>query len=404
MIVGKQFRILGLACAMALLASGASMTLAENDRSPRIIRPPDDRTDFYATTSMLQGIGNSVCAQITTDLLVDNGDGTFTINAGTLGTDFDPLCNGERFSDQPTAASCTATLVGDDILITAGHCLDDAGTRTDLSTIYFVFDYAVRQQNVNPETFTTDQVFRATEILGLANVDGTANDWAVVKLDRKVTGRTPVTVRSTGAIAEAQSIVAIGFGAGLPMKFSGNATVQAIVEFGFEADLDIIGGNSGGPIIDATTGMIEGVVSADQAIEDYFQDGTCFRAAVCPQDPQCDDSFTLLSSIMTADFQSTIQTAIAGSNTGGGTDGGTGTDPNGDTTDADNDGVADEDDLCAATPADAEVDSDGCELDDATNGNDNSGGTTGSPAPCGVTGFIPFTFMMLGLTLIRRRR
>ncbi len=387
MTVLNKFQIIGLTFALAMIASGASTSLADNDRSPRIIRPPDDRADYFATNSMLQGIGDAVCAQIDSDVLFENDDGTFSIDADTLATEFAPLCDGELFGDQPSAASCTATLVSNDTLITAGHCLEFEGQRTDLSTIYFVFDYAVRQQGINPENFSADQVYRASEILGLANEEGTANDWAVVKLDRKVTGRTAVPVRSSGEIALEQNIVAIGFGAGLPMKFSDNATVQDIVEFGFEADLDIIGGNSGGPIINVTTGMIEGVVSADQAIEDYFQDGLCFRAVVCPQDPQCDDGFTLLSSVMTEEFQSAIQTAVAASDSS-------------DTSDDDNDGISNEDDLCENTPADANVDSDGCELDETMTGNS---GTTGSPALCGIVGFLPFTFLLLGLTLIRRR-
>lgn len=350
---------------LATLASGAGSVLANGDRSPRIIRPPDDRADYHATTAALQQIGEAVCAQITTDLLVDNGDGTFTINAGTLADNFSPLCNGERFGDQPTAASCTATLVGPDVLITAGHCLDDNGVRTDLSTILFVFDYAIKQEGVFPATFTADQVYRATEILGLANVENTANDWAVLRLDRAVTGRTPVAVRSSGAIAQGQSIVAIGFGAGLPMKFSDNATVQRLVDFGFEADLDIVEGNSGGPIINAETRVIEAVLSADQGITDYFQVGNCFRARVCPQDPECDDSFTLLASVMTAEFQSTMRNAIGGA---GGGDGDNGTDP-----------------------------------DDNGPGNSGGGGVVAAP-PCGVFGMIPLMFITACMVRMRGRR
>jgi V8-like Glu-specific endopeptidase len=379
-LIGRRQLLRGIAA--ALLGSFAMMATAEVDRTPRIIRPPDDRVDYFATSPMLQAIGDSVCAQIGTDMLTDHGDGTFTINAGTLATDFSPLCAGEPFADQPTAAHCTATLIAPDILITAGHCLDEDGVRTDLSTLYYVFDYAVKQAGVHPTMFTDDQVYRAVEILDLASVDPTANDWAVLRLDRAVEGRTPVAVRSSGSIAVGQAVVAIGFGAGLPMKFSGNATVQALVDFGFEADFDIIGGNSGGPIINANTGMIEGVLSADQGIDDFFQDGPCFRATVCPQDPDCDDSFTLLASVMIQEFQVAIQAALAGVNNGGMVDG-----------DADNDGVPDDEDLCPNTPSGAEVDEDGCAFDD-----DFIGGRI-----CGSVGMIPLMFMTLGLALMRRR-
>jgi V8-like Glu-specific endopeptidase len=394
-------RNFGILIVTGVLASGAGLSSADTGRRPRIIRPPDDRKDYFATTTMLQGIGDSVCAQIDADSLDDNGDGTFLIFAETLATEYSPLCNGEPFADQPTAASCTATLVAADILVTAGHCLDENGVRTDLSTIYFVFDYVIKQEGTTPATFTTDQVYRASEILGLANVADTADDWAVVKLDRAVTGRTPVGVRSSDSITMGQSIVAIGFGAGLPMKFSDNSTVQAIVEFGFEADLDIIGGNSGGPIINANTGLIEGVLSADQGVDDYLQIDGCFRATACPQDPGCDDSFTLLASVMNPNFQATLQNAISssGTDTGGGGGGGDdGTGAGGDETaanDEDSDGVMDNDDFCPDTPTGTQVDEEGCEILDGVD--------SIAVSPCGAAGIIPLMFMTLCLAFLRRR-
>ncbi len=410
---------------MALLASGAGFSLAESSVRPRIIRPPDDRKDYVATSAMLQGIGDAVCAFVTNDAITDNGDGTFTINADTLATNRSPLCAGEPFGDQPTAAFCTATLIAPNALVTAGHCLDDNGTRTDLSTFYCVFDYAVKQAGVNPSTFNADQLVRVSEVLGLVNEADTANDWAVVRLEREITGRTPVPVRSSGSVAVGQSLVAIGFGAGLPMKFSDNSTVQTIVDFGFEADMDIIEGNSGGPIIDAMTGTIEGVVSSDLAVDDFYQDGDCFRATVCPQDPICTDGFTLLASVMIPDFQAAIQSAVGDGGTGttdngndngndNGTDNGNGNDngtdngnsndngtdnDNGTGTDddADGDGVIDDDDFCPDTPAGAEVDVDGCDIEDVI---DNTGG--GPVGICGPIGMIPLVVMVLGLSLIRR--
>lgn len=399
---------------VVVIVGCASIAQADVIRTPRIIRPPDDRVDHFATTPALQVIGDSVAAQITTDMLTAHADGSFTIAAPTLAEQFSPLCDGERFGDQPTAASCTATLVGSDILVTAGHCLDENGVRTDLSTIYFVFDYAVRQEGVNPATFSADQVYRATEVLGLANVADTANDWAVVRLDRAVTGRTPVGVRSDGAIAQGQSVVAIGFGAGLPIKFSDNATVQSLVDFGFEADFDIIAGNSGGPIVNPETGLIEAVLSADQGSDDIFQDGACFRSLVCPQDPQCETSFTLLASVMIPEFQAAIRSAIGGGGAGdddgtddqGSDDGGTDDDGSDDDTtdddgedddsvaDADDDGVEDESDLCDDTADDAEVDDDGCVLEELT---------TGAGPVCGTIGMIPMLFMLLVTGASRRR-
>ncbi len=418
----------------ALVMSLGSFTQGDGGLRPRIIRPPDDRADFFATTPELQAIGNSVCAMIGTDMLTDMGNGTFSVNAASLAEMFDPFCDGERFADQPTAANCTATLIAPDVIITAGHCLEDGGVRTDLNSFYFVFDYAITTNGMNPTTFTTDQVYRAAEVLGLALVGDGANDWAVARLDRAVTGRTPVPVRSTGAIAVGESVVAIGFGAGLPMKFSDNATVQTLVDFGFEADFDIIGGNSGGPIINAATGMIEGVLSADLAIDDYFQDGACFRATVCPQDPMCDAGFTLLASVMIPDFQTAIQAAVGGAGGGGGGDDGNmgGDDGAGGGDDPVDDGGVDGedpvddggDDGAIDDGGEEFIDDDGDGIEDSEDdfidldgdgfddefGNEEVGGNAGA-TPCGACGNgagVAMIFSLLGWmglrTHTRRRR
>ncbi len=411
-------RLLAVASVVAigsvLFVGGVEFGRAESDLRPRIIRPPDDRADYFASSAMLRTIGDSVCAFVGTDRITDNGNGTFTINPGTLADDFNPLCDGQPFGDQPTAANCTATLIAPDIVITAGHCLDDNGVRTSFDTFYFVFDYAVRQQGVNPSTFSADQVYRGVEVLGLANEGETANDWAVVRLDRAVAGRAAIPVRTNGSVAVGQRIVAIGFGAGLPMKFSDNATVQNLVPFGFEADLDVVGGNSGGPIVDATTGTIEAVLSADLAVDDYFQDGACFRATVCPQDAICTEGFTLLASVMIPEFQAAIQAALGnggggmpddGMGDGGGDDGGT----DGDGTPMDGDGgddvvVDDGDDGVVDDGGDDGVDDDGAPIDDDDFVDEPAGAMCGACGNGAGVGMIFGLFGWLGLKSQTRRR
>ncbi len=55
------------------------------------------------------------------------------ISGGTLGR----MCEGERFAGQITAAGCSATLIDDDLVLTAGHCID-AGS---CAGRFYVFNY-----------------------------------------------------------------------------------------------------------------------------------------------------------------------------------------------------------------------------------------------------------------------
>lgn len=284
---------------------------------PTIIRLPDDRMDYFQVSAELQAVGNSICAMIPRTIMTANADGTFTLNAPLLSQERAPWCPGEPFGNQPAAADCSVTLVGPNIVATAGHCFENnAMVVQPLNTWYFVFDYIMRDATTIPTTFTADQVYTGAEILGRVNVANTANDWAVVRLDRVVTGRTPVGFRRDGMAAAGLQVVTIGFGAGLPMKFSGNSTIQSLIQFGFEADLDIIEGNSGGAVIDLNSRTIEGVISNDLAVSDFFMDGNCNRATRCPGDAICQVGFSQVCAVTVAEFQNALRAALA-TNPGG---------------------------------------------------------------------------------------
>lgn len=404
----------------------------------RIIRPPDDRMDYGDVSSELQAVGDAVCAFVMNEDLVDNGDGTFQLAEGTLSLadNFDlPLCDGEPFGNQPTAAFCTASLIAPDVVVTAGHCFvnDDNEFSLEFDSFYFVFDYRVDADGNMPSTFTVDQVYRGAETVDrFFDPDSEANDWAIVRLERATIGRTPLTVRSSGEPAVGQDIMTIGFGMGLPMKFSGNATIQELNVDGFTANLDIIGGNSGGPVIDAATRTLEGVISGDAAIEDYQDDGACVFATRCPEDPGCLDDdgaeiFTLVGGVTLPDFQRTIHSVVQTDSDDHCPDDPTKTEPGvcgcGEPdVDADADGVMDCDDECPDSEAAAVVDVYGCSeeddifvddddqpLDDDQDIEDIDGSANVDVAPppagpCGAMGMIMLPLMILSLAGMKRSR
>ena len=61
----------------------------------------------------------------------------FKMSSTTL-KEYTNLCEGERFGDEPSIATCTGFLIGEDLLATAGHCM--TGPATCASSAW-VFDY-----------------------------------------------------------------------------------------------------------------------------------------------------------------------------------------------------------------------------------------------------------------------
>ena len=177
-------------------------------------------------------------------------------------------CSTERFLDQPVLMSCTGFLVGKDLLVTAGHCMVN---NFDCSGFKWVFDF---QNDV--KKIPADNVYSCKKILAQEQVSIPilgVTDYALIKLDREVTTGKPLKFRTSGRIEKGTSVAVIGHPLGLPLKIADNARVRGVFGKTFKANLDTYGGNSGSPVVDATTGLVEGILV--HGADDLEMNGEC---------------------------------------------------------------------------------------------------------------------------------
>jgi V8-like Glu-specific endopeptidase len=199
-----------------------------------------------------------------------------TANSFSL-QNFGEVCPGERYANQPALGECSGFLVGPRTLVTAGHCapqMQNIGYQ-------WVFNYGLDQGGALYVPFAPADTYTATRVLqSLEQEDGL--DYAVLELDRDVAGVTPLKFRRRGSVRFGTPLVVIGHPSGLPTKIAGGGRVLSNRDpIVFSANLDTFSGNSGGPVINARTGEVEGVL-VDGA-DDYHKvtraDGTqCNRA------------------------------------------------------------------------------------------------------------------------------
>jgi len=247
----------------------------------KVIYGEDDRMDIYLVTDeAVKANSGSVAAIFTHDEITANTDGTVSLPNRTFASEFEasgnPLCPDEPFQSQPVGAICTAFLVGDDLVATAGHCLNES----NLHTRRFVFGYTMASAEVSNTTIPASDVYMGTEILGW-QLDSSAADWALVKLDRKVINRNPLTIRTTGEVAINTGLYVLGHPVGLPQKYASNAEVRHNEHNDFFiANLDTFGGNSGSPVFNATTHEVEGILVRGEV--DFAPKGQCVVSLLCP--------------------------------------------------------------------------------------------------------------------------
>jgi hypothetical protein len=111
-------------------------------------------------------------------------------------------------------------------------------------------------------------------------------DYAIIRLDRKVSGRKPLPIDRAGGLENGAPLMVIGHPVGLPAKIADNAEVVNIRKEDpyFEATLDTYGGNSGSGVFSARTGLLVGILARGR--EDFVKTPAgCYASNVLPQKP-----------------------------------------------------------------------------------------------------------------------
>lgn len=244
----------------------------------KVIYGQDDRKDVYESTSALyKQLAGSTAAMILDSLLVPQDNETIWIQSNTL--EEDGVCSSARFAKQTIAANCSGFLVGDQLLVTAGHCIQNMD---DCEKYSWVFGYANATEEKLTQIIPKNEVYKCTKIISRTLDRATANDFALVKLDRIVIGHKPLKVRTSGKVAHKANLVVIGHPSGLPTKIADGATVRSNTnKYFFQANLDTFGGNSGSAVFDSKTGLVEGILVRGET--DYVNDPTknCYLPKVC---------------------------------------------------------------------------------------------------------------------------
>lgn len=242
----------------------------------KVVYGTDDRMDLYQVTDQaILNDAKSVVALFEAGDIVDNGNGTSTIQTVNFGTS-ENLCEGEKFREQPRGAFCTGFLVAPDMIATAGHCVN-ANNVTD---IRFIFGYRMIDASTPPSIINNTEIYKGVRLIGREE-ERFGADWALVQLERSVTNHPSVKIRRTGKIADHQTVHVIGHPVGIPTKYAGGANVRKNDKNAFfVANLDTYGGNSGSPVFNSETHEVEGILVRGET--DFVSNGNCNVSMVYP--------------------------------------------------------------------------------------------------------------------------
>ncbi len=292
-LVLRHSRSLGaLLCGLTLFGCAtldeASAPPAEDDlgasESP-VVYGTDDRMDVYAhpDATLRARAQQATVALMSPSAINATNPNNVTFSSQTL-QQAQNLCAGQRFLNDPRPAFCSGTLIDDDLVLTAGHCITSASA---CSSTRFVFKF-YRPTATTLETITTADIFSCQSIVARqqAVVNGRNLDYAVVRIDRPATPRfTPAPIRAGASpLAVGQNVTVIGSGSGIPFKIDAGGSVRdaraGTLDY-FVASTDTFGGNSGSGVYEMGGYTVAGILVRGET--DYVSSGGCTVVNVCTE-------------------------------------------------------------------------------------------------------------------------
>jgi hypothetical protein len=270
----------------------------------------DDRSETYQAADTPQWARLARASAMLTDRgnFVENVDESGEVvgyrlaeTIGSLGDEWG-MCETERFVDQPRVGFCSATLVAPDLVATSGHCIASEGATPDQARcddMRIVFDFGYRSADDEPfavfDNMSVDSVYECERVEAIGWIRSPENeDWALVRLDRPVTGREPIPVLTTEPRI-GTPILQIGHPTGIPQKLApGEVTRERFpYQDGFAGNTftykaDLFGGNSGGGVFDLENNALAGIPTLYSGQNYVWDQGqACYVPGVCGENTEC---------------------------------------------------------------------------------------------------------------------
>ena len=241
-----------------LLAFALGACAVDNPSEPQsgqtLISESDDRKEvFEHENAWMRSYAEQATVSLVDESFFVTVNGVTTMLDGpTLGESLN-LCPGERYAEQRRHAFCSGTLIDDDLVLTAGHCINEDHT---CANTRFVFnDHYIAPGVRHP--FSPSNVFQCEEVV--VHQQGDVNlgqpDFAIVRLRNSATPIfQPAPVRRVADLLDSgQYSKIVGFPYGIPAKIDmeGNVTHRSVLSNYFVSSLDSFGGNSGSGVYES---------------------------------------------------------------------------------------------------------------------------------------------------------
>lgn len=250
-----------------------------------VIYGEDNRRNLYekaiTDTGILNNAGRVACLVSAARLqLLPNGNYKLIPNGQYTKYDGRDFCSDEKFYGEPVAAFCTGFAISKNTFATAGHCL----TSENFANNIIVYGFSMKDSITPNLVIKKENVFKPVEIIKRTLDNQSKNDFCLLKVDRQIPAGLICGIRKSGKVPDNESLYVIGHPSGLPVKITeGGRVYKNDVANYFVTNLDTYGGNSGSPVFNAKTHIVEGILVRGATDYTWWDMGGCVRSNICPE-------------------------------------------------------------------------------------------------------------------------
>jgi V8-like Glu-specific endopeptidase len=221
----------------------------------------DDRVSYYEIADeKIKELADSSVALIPKHNIERLADGRFKLKAKTL-KEMLGMCEDSLFSLETLTANCSAALVKDDIILSAGHCVTKNGAHDmGLNDYYAVFNYRKESAEQTEFFLNPNDVYELREFVYHQFVGAYGEDVTLIRLDRKA-DRKPLKIAKTKQTPVGTPLFILGYPLGVSLKLAMGSSILSYNhnELAFRHQLDAFSVNSGSPVFNLETLEIIGV-------------------------------------------------------------------------------------------------------------------------------------------------
>jgi V8-like Glu-specific endopeptidase len=182
------------------------------------------------------------------------------------------------------SATCTGTVIEDDLILTAHHCLVERGPRGEFSKR--LLEPSQLKIELGGGYFAWGEVSARAIVAPPCGEGGGAGDVAVIVLSRKLVGLSTMTPRLDTPPKVGEALNPVGFGRcalspdGIRRKEREGGNIRALTGETIYLDASVCPGDSGGPVFAKGTREIVGVVSLSAMDHDEKTRGPSVMARI----------------------------------------------------------------------------------------------------------------------------